>query len=60
ETLLTLGLDDSLNDKRLSEIGVPYFDVLTARGENSSRSYCLYGDRHRVLAGLDYNERSGS
>ena len=31
ETLMTLGLDEGLADKTFEEIGVPYFDVVTAR-----------------------------
>jgi len=52
ETLLTLGLNDDLNDRTFEEIGTPYFDVVTARSDNASLSYLFDGDAERVLGGL--------
>ena len=52
ETLLTLGLEDGLEDKTLREIGVPLFDVVTARGGEESVSYILDADAPKVLGEL--------
>jgi len=52
ETLLTLGFDDSLNDRTFGEIGVPYFDVVTARAGDRTVSYLFDGDAGGVLGGL--------
>ena len=52
ETLLTLGLDDSLDGRTLGEIGVPPFDVVTARSGERTLSYLFDGDAAAVLGGL--------
>ena len=52
ETLLTLGLDTALDGRTFQEIGVPRFDVVTARNEGRSVSYLFDGDAAAVLGGL--------
>lgn len=53
DTLLTLGLDDELNDSTLQQLGIPAFDVVTARCGEKSQSYLLAGDAQTVLGALD-------
>ncbi len=55
DTLTTLGLNDDLDDKTLAQIGVPPFDVLTARNDERSVSYLFDGDAALVLGGLEVN-----
>jgi len=52
ETLLTLGLDTALDGRTFQEIGVPRFDVVTARNEGRTVSYLFDGDAEAVLGGL--------
>jgi molybdopterin/thiamine biosynthesis adenylyltransferase len=52
ETLLTLGLDETLDRRTLREIGVPPYDVVTAREGERSVSYLLDGDAAEVLGRL--------
>jgi molybdopterin/thiamine biosynthesis adenylyltransferase len=56
ETVLTLGFDDSLNEKTFAEIGVPAFDVVTARSGDVTISYLFDGDAAGVLGGLPYEQ----
>ncbi len=53
ETLLTLGLEPGLEEMTLESLGVPPFDVVTARSEKGSISYLFDGDAGRILGGLD-------
>jgi adenylyltransferase/sulfurtransferase len=52
ETLVTLGLQDGLEDRTLADIGVPPFDVLTARAGERTISYLFDGDAGDVLGPL--------
>lgn len=52
-TIMTLGLDDALDDKTLAETGVPPYDVLTARNNDASVSYVFDGDASLVLGDLE-------
>ena len=52
ETLLTLGLDTALDGRTFQEIGVPRFDVVTARNAGRTVSYLFDGDAAAVLGGL--------
>ncbi|MFC1849280.1 ThiF family adenylyltransferase [candidate division CSSED10-310 bacterium] len=52
ETLITLGLDHNLCDRTFAEIGVPYFDVVTARTEKESISFLFGGDSAHILGSL--------
>jgi molybdopterin/thiamine biosynthesis adenylyltransferase len=52
ETLLTLGLDETLDRRTVGEIGVPRFDVVTARRGEESVSYLFDGDAVAVLGAL--------
>ena len=52
KTLLTLGLDTALDGRTFQEIGVPRFDVVTARNEGRTVSYLFDGDAEAVLRGL--------
>jgi adenylyltransferase/sulfurtransferase len=56
DTLLTIGLDHDLDDKTLSEIGVPLYDALTARSGESSVSYVFNGDARDILGGMEINQ----
>ena len=51
-TLMTLGLDDDLNEKTLKEIGIPLYDVLTARDDEKTISYVFDGDAELLLGEL--------
>ncbi|MBN1901216.1 ThiF family adenylyltransferase [Candidatus Sumerlaeota bacterium] len=53
DTMLTLGLDHDLDDKTLSEIGVPLYDAFTARNGESSVSYVFDGDAREILGGME-------
>lgn len=55
ETLLTLGLDEMLDGRTLKEIGVPPFDVVTARSGERSVSYLLDGDAAAVPGALTFS-----
>ena len=51
-TFTTLGLDDQLDGVRFSELGVPLFDIVTARSGERSISYVFDGDAARLLGPL--------
>lgn len=53
DTLMTLDLDHELNDKTLGELGVPLYDVLTARNSNRTVSYVFDGDAPLVLGAVE-------
>ena len=53
ETLLTLGLEEGLEDRTLADMGVPYYDVVTARNEEKSLSFMLDGDEDLILGDLE-------
>jgi adenylyltransferase/sulfurtransferase len=51
-TLATLGLDDKLDGLRFAELGVPLFDIVTARSGERTISYVFDGDAAAVLGSL--------
>jgi len=51
-TLSTLGYDDQLDGLSFAELGVPLFDVVTARSGDRSVSYVFDGDAAAVLGPL--------
>jgi len=60
DTLLTLGLEEGLEEKTLLDIGVPLFDVVTARRGEQSVSYILDADAPKVLGQLPTGRFPGS
>ncbi|MBI3831065.1 MAG: ThiF family adenylyltransferase [Planctomycetes bacterium] len=52
ETTSTLGLEEGLEARTLAELGIPPFDVLTARNGERSISYLFDGDAKQVLGTL--------
>jgi adenylyltransferase/sulfurtransferase len=50
--LLSLGLDEGLEEMTFGAVGVPPFDVVTARSGDAEVSYLFDGDAGRVLGGL--------
>jgi molybdopterin/thiamine biosynthesis adenylyltransferase len=56
DTLFTLGMDHDLDEKALFEIGVPLYDVLTARSGEDSISYVFDGDAPDILGGMERNK----
>jgi adenylyltransferase/sulfurtransferase len=54
ETLLTLGNSDVPEDLTLREIGVPPFDVVTGRQDETMISYLMNGDAEQVLGVLPH------
>ena len=57
ETLSTLRRDCSFPEKTLREIGIPYFDVVTARVGERSISYLFVGDAEKLLPNLQHSWR---
>ena len=53
ETLMTLGLDNTLDAFTLADIGVPRYDVLTARSDRASISYVFDGDAADVVGDME-------
>jgi adenylyltransferase/sulfurtransferase len=51
-TLATLGYDDALDGRSFAELGVPPFDIVTARSGERSISYVFDGDAPAVLGPL--------
>jgi hypothetical protein len=51
-TLATLGLDDKLDGLRFAELGVPLFDIVTARSGERTISYVFDGDAAAILGPL--------
>ncbi len=51
-TLSTLGYDDSLDALSFAELGVPPFDIVTARSGEQTVSYVFDGDAPAVLGSL--------
>lgn len=52
ETTSTLGLDESMNALTFAELGVPPYDVVTARSGENTLSYLFDGDAKQVLGAL--------
>lgn len=52
EILTTLGLDESLNDKTLAEVGIAPFDLLVGRLDEDLKSYLLDSDANDILGDL--------
>lgn len=51
-TLATLGYDDTLNGISFAKLGVPPFDIVTARSGDQAISYVFDGDSSSVLGPL--------
>jgi adenylyltransferase/sulfurtransferase len=51
-TLSTLGYDDALDAKSFADLGVPLFDIVTARAGERAISYVFDGDAEAVLGSL--------
>jgi molybdopterin/thiamine biosynthesis adenylyltransferase len=54
ETLLTLGTGNVPEHLTLAEIGVPPFDVVTGRRDETTISYLMHGDAEQVLGKLPH------
>jgi hypothetical protein len=52
----TLGYNTAIDHKTFAEIGVPPFDVVTARGRDRSLALLFDGDAKALLGELDYSE----
>ena len=54
ETLLTLGLEDGLEDRTFEQLGAPPYDVVCARSGDKAIWYWFDGDADRVLGPLSH------
>jgi len=54
----TIGSDSPVLDRKLSELGVPPWDILVGRAGTTERGYELAGDRTRVLGELAAGEET--
>ena len=52
DTLLTLGLDEELDDRTFEQIGVPPYDVVCGRNGDDAIWYWFDGDAQRTLGNL--------
>lgn len=52
ETTMTLGLDDAHEGRSMADLGIPPFDVITARSGEETVSYLFDGDEALVLGSL--------
>jgi molybdopterin/thiamine biosynthesis adenylyltransferase len=50
--------EPELSDRKLDELGLPLFDIFTARSGDDEISYVIEGDAARVLGALAYSEPS--
>ena len=46
------GAEPWLSQRRLDQLGLPRFDIFTARSEEAEISYCIAGDAESVLGPL--------